>query len=326
MTYGVLSGVERERLVRNIGIRYRRVCKPGQIFSDLAQSACEDLLKNLKWSKDSVQILLLVTQSSDYIIPSTSIILQDKIGFSSSTLAFDINLGCSGYPYGLIVLGSLMKSMGIQRGIVLVGDQSSSSGSPDSGREILFSDCGTATGLELDPSAPDMFFDGFSDGSGALAIYVPHGGKRNPAEKGSHDFRLMDDGVTRKMTDVHLDGPAIMNFSIGVVPDALNNICLKSGIPLEKIDYFVLHQANKMINETIRKKMKMPEEKFPLVLYEFGNTSSATIPITISYKLKDPIAEGEKFICACGFGIGLSWASLIFKLGPDTYISPVIEA
>jgi 3-oxoacyl-[acyl-carrier-protein] synthase-3 len=316
----------RERLVRNIGIRFRRVCKPGQIFSDLAQTACEDVIKNLKWSKDSVDVLLLVTQSGEYIIPATAIILQDRIGFPTSTLAFDINLGCSGYPYGIVALGSIMKAMGFKRGIVLVGDQSASSGSPDSGREILFSDCGTATALELDNSAPDMYFDGNSDGAGALALYVPLGGKRHTAEKESHDFRLMEDGVTRKMTDVHLDGPAIMNFSIGTVPGALNNICNLSGIPLDSIDYFVLHQANKMINETIRKKMKMPEEKFPLVLHDYGNTSSATIPITISDKLKDPIARGEKTICACGFGIGLSWASIIFKLGPDTYISPVIEA
>ena len=318
--------VQRERLVRNIGIRFRRVCKSGQIFSDLVQSACEDLLSNLNWSKKSVDLLLVVTQSGEYIIPSTSIILQDRIGFPTSTLAFDINLGCSGYPYGVIVLGSIMKSLGLKRGVLLVGDQSSSTGSPDAGREILFSDCGTATALELDDKASELYFDGFSDGSGALAIYVPHGGKRHSTEKESHDYRLMNEGVTRKMTDVHLDGPAIMNFSIGVVPDALRAICTKSEIQIEKIDYFVLHQANKMINETIRKKMKMPEEKFPLVLYEYGNTSSATIPITISSKLKESIALADKLICVCGFGIGLSWASLIFKLGPETYISSVIEA
>jgi 3-oxoacyl-[acyl-carrier-protein] synthase-3 len=315
----------RERLVRNVGIRYRRVCKPGQIFSDLAQAACEDVLKKLDWPKDSVSILLLVTQSGEYIIPATSIILQDRIGLPKSTLAFDINLGCSGYPYGLVALGSMMKAMGYKRGIVLIGDQSASSGSPDSGREILFSDCATATALELDENAPEMFFDGNSDGSGATAIYVPHGGKRHPAEIESHSYRLMGDGVTRKMTDVHLDGPAIMNFSIGVVPDAINYIMSRAKLTIDDVDFFVLHQANKMINETIRKKMKLPEEKFPLVLYDFGNTSSATIPITISHKLREQIFSKKRCILVCGFGIGLSWASLLVKLDSSTYISEVLE-
>lgn len=315
----------RERLVRNIGIRYRRVCREGQIFSDLVQAACEDLLSKLDWPKESIDVLLLVTQSGEYIIPATSIILQDRLGLSKSTLCFDINLGCSGYPYGVATLASMMKTMGFKRGVVLIGDQSASSGSPDSGREILFSDCGTATALELDDSAPSMFFDGNSDGAGALAIVVPHGGKRHPATSESHEYRLMEDGVTRKMTDVHLDGPAIMNFSIGTVPGALERMMGYIGVTAEQVDYFVLHQANKMINETIRKKMKLPEEKFPLTLYDYGNTSSATVPITVCYKLKEAIQQRPQKVIACGFGIGLSWATLAVELGPDTYISDVLE-
>lgn len=315
----------RERLVRNIGIRYRRVCKEGQIFSDLVQAAAEDLLQKLGWAKDSVDVLLLVTQSGEYIIPATSIILQDRLGLPKSTLCFDINLGCSGYPYGVATLASMLKTMGFKRGIVLIGDQSASSGSPDSGREILFSDCGTATALELDEAAPDMCFDGNSDGAGHMAIVVPHGGKRHPATAESHQYREMDDGVTRKMTDVHLDGPAIMNFSIGVVPGALEGIMNYAGKTAEQVDFFVLHQANKMINETIRKKMRLPEEKFPLTLFDYGNTSSATVPITICHKLKAAIATRPQFIVACGFGIGLSWASLSFELGPDAYLSDVLE-
>jgi 3-oxoacyl-[acyl-carrier-protein] synthase-3 len=315
----------RERLVRNIGIRYRRVCREGQIFSDLVQAAGEDILSKLNWPKESIDVLLLLTQSGEYIIPATSIILQDRLGLPKSTLCFDINLGCSGYPYGIATLASLMKTMGFKRGIVLIGDQSASSGSKDSGREILFSDCGTATALELDESAPDMFFDGNSDGSGALAIYVPHGGKHHPTTPSSHLHREMADGVTRTMTDIHLDGPAIMNFSIGTVPSALEGIMNYMGATSDQVDYFVLHQANKMINETIRKKMKLPEEKFPSTLYEFGNTSSATVPITICHKLNEAIQQRAIKVVACGFGIGLSWASLAMELGPDIYISDVLE-
>src|SRR5450830_1617604 len=166
---------ERERLARNIGIFHRRICAEWQCFSDLAQVATEKLLEEIGWRPDEVDALIVVTQSPDYLIPATAIILQDKLKLSKTTIAFDINLGCSGYPFALYTLGCMISAGAIKKGLVLVGDKCATVIDP------LFSDAGTATALEFDPSAPPMYFDLNSDGSGYKAIMLPVGGHREPA-------------------------------------------------------------------------------------------------------------------------------------------------
>jgi 3-oxoacyl-[acyl-carrier-protein] synthase-3 len=315
----------RERLVRNIGIRYRRLCSDGKVFSDLAERAVEDLLQAVGWDKSTIDAYIWVTQSPDYVIPSTSIVSQHRVGLPKTTLAFDINLGCSGYPYGLFTAGNMLGPHGIKRAVVVIGDQSGSEGSADSGREILFGDAATATALEFDESAPPMYFEGFSDGSGYKAIIVPDGGRKSPVRPESLIPTPGEDGVIRTGVDVSLDGPAILNFSTAVAPDAVRSICDFAGVPLEEIDGVILHQANRMINETIRRKLGLPPERVPESLQDFGNTSSASIPVTLGYRSRDRFIEaGSKWVF-CGFGIGLSWASLLVESGPNTYCSPMLE-
>ena len=168
---------ERERLVRNIGIQQRRICYPWQCFSDLAFIAAERLLDELGWQRDEIDALIVVTQSPDYLIPATAIILQDRLKLSHATIAFDINLGCSGYPFGLHVLGSMIQAGAIKKALVLVGDKCATLHDP------LFSDAGTATALEFDPDAAPIHFDLNSDGSGYRAIIMPVGGHREPPER-----------------------------------------------------------------------------------------------------------------------------------------------
>ncbi len=316
---------KRERLVRNIGIRYRRICSDGRIFSDLADYAALDVIKGVGWDRSSVDAYIWVTQSPEYIIPASSIVSQHRIGLPASTLAFDINLGCSGYPYGLYTVGNMLSAQGIKRAIVVVGDQSASEGAADSGREILFGDAATATALEFDENAPPMYFEGCSDGAGYKAIIVPDGGKRNPIRPESLLPIMCEDGVIRKATDVSLDGPAILNFSTAVAPEAVKKMCDFAGVPLGEIDGVVLHQANKMINDSIRRKLGLPEEKVPESLYDFGNTSSASIPVTLSYRSREKfLQKGSKWIF-CGFGIGLSWATIYMEGPGGIYCPPIIE-
>ena len=315
----------RERLVRNIGIRYRRICSAGQIFSDLGQAATEDVLKGVGWEKSTVDAFIWVTQSPEYIIPATAIVVQDRVGLSKATLAFDINLGCSGYPYGLYVVGSMLAREGIRRAIVVIGDQSASDGSEDSGREILFSDAASATALEYDETAPPIFFEGFSDGSGYEAIIVPHGGRRNPFCPESLISVAGPDGVVRSPIDVALNGPAILNFSINVAPEAIQSVCAYSGFEAGSVDYVILHQANRMINETIRRKLGLNSDKVPESLFDYGNTSSASIPITIVHRARESFQRaGTKWVL-CGFGIGLSWASIVVEIAEGPYCSAVVE-
>jgi 3-oxoacyl-[acyl-carrier-protein] synthase-3 len=309
---------ERERLVRNIGIQSRRMCYPWQYFSDLAKAAAEQLLDSVGWKREEIDALIVVTQSPDYLIPSTAIILQDRMKLPTTTIAYDINLGCSGYPFGIYTVGSMLSSGGIKKALLLVGDKCASIYDP------IFSDCGTATALEYDPDAPPIPFDMNSDGSGYQAIMLPVGGHRRPVSIEHLIPRRDEKGEPVRDMDLILDGTAVLNFSTQRVPPALRSLCEYAETPVESIDYFVLHQANRMINETIRKKMQLGPEKFPSTLHDFGNTSSASVPLTMTARLRDAMAEGPKTLLLSGFGIGLSWGSCILRAS-DVVMPPLLE-
>jgi 3-oxoacyl-[acyl-carrier-protein] synthase-3 len=309
----------RERMVRNIGIETRRICSEWQYFSDLAFDAAERLLAELDWSRDDVDALIVVTQSPDYPTPATAIILQDRLKLSHATIAFDINLGCSAYAFGLHVLGSMISAGGIKKGLLLVGDKSASVIEP------LFSDAGTATALEYDPDAAPMYFDLNSDGSGYQAIMLPAGGHREPTGV-QHLIPVKDEhGVWRSPTSLILDGPAVLSFSTQRVPPAVHALLDYANCPIADIDYFVFHQANRMINETIRKKLGLPAEKVPSTLQDLGNTSGASIPVTMTARIRDSLLEGKKKVLMSGFGIGLSWGSCIVDIENAVFPEMIIS-
>lgn len=316
---------ERERLIRNIGIAYRRQAPASQCFSDLAQSSAETLMANLGWAAEEIDAIVVVTQSPDYPFPGTAVLLQDRLGLPNSCLAFDINLGCSGYPYGLYVVGSLISAGKLRKALLIVGDKSTNPDSKDQGFAVLFSDAGTATALEYASDAPPAYFDLYTDGSGYKAIYCPAGGNRNPL-KPEHLIAMEDeDGITRRQTDLRLDGPAILNFSITRIPPAVEALLDKADMTTDQIDWFIFHQANKIINETIRKKLKLPPEKVPSTLYDFGNTSSASIPLTLTMHTRESLANrGQRFLLS-GFGVGLSWASCVIDIDADAIVPALIE-
>jgi len=309
---------ERERLVRNIGILRRRICYPWQCFSDLAKAAAERLLEAVGWARDEIDALIVVTQSPDYPIPATAIILQDRLKLPVTSIAYDINLGCSGYPFGIYTVGSMLSSGGIKKALLLVGDKCARLNDP------LFSDCGTATALEFDTSAPPIHFDMNSDGSGHRAIILPVGGHREPVEMHHLIKHRGEDGDLRRDIDLILDGTAVLNFSTQRVPPALRSLSEFAKTPFDSIDYFVLHQANRMINETIRRKLQLPPEKVPSTLYEFGNTSSASVPLTMTACLAERLSSAPATVLMSGFGIGLSWGSCIVRT-EGIVMPPLVE-
>jgi len=200
----------------------------------------------------------------------------------------------------------MMSSGYIKKGLVLIGDKCASLMDP------LFSDCGTATALEYDPDAPAMHFDMNSDGSGHRAIILPVGGHRQPTQF-HHFIPEKTETGERRPVDLILDGTAVLNFSITQVPPAVRQLCESSAVPLADIDYLVFHQANRMINETIRKKLGLAPEKTPSTLADFGNTSSASIPLTMTTRIRESLASKHQRLLLCGFGIGLSWATCILE-------------
>ena len=299
---------ERERLVRNIGIQTRRLCQEWQCFSDLAFVAAEKLLSELQWQREDIDALIVVTQSPDYLTPATAVILQDRLGLPHSTIAFDVNLGCSGYPFGLHLLGSMISAGGVKKGLLLVGDKSATVKDP------LFSDAGTATALEFDASAPPMHFDLNSDGSGYRAIMMPVGGYREPF-RAQHAIPTRDQhGILHWPTDLILDGPAVLSFSTQRIPPSVEKLLQHTSIAKDSIDHFIFHQANRMINETIRKKLGLPIEKVPSTLHDLGNTSGASLPITVTARLHEQLNGTNARMLLCGFGIGLSWGTAIVEL------------
>ncbi|MGD5386721.1 3-oxoacyl-[acyl-carrier-protein] synthase III C-terminal domain-containing protein, partial [Xanthomonas citri pv. citri] len=191
----------------------------------------------------------------------------------------------------------------------LVGDRSANLEDP------IFSDSGTATALEFSADAPPMYFDLNSVGSGYKAIILPVGGQREPvAIQHLMPFREEPNGPWRRGTDLILDGVAVLSFSTQRIPPAVQKLLDYTGASKDEIDYFVFHQANRMINETIRKKLGLPVEKVPSTLRDFGNSSGASLPVTMTARINKELESGSKRVLLCGFGIGLSWGSCLLDI------------
>lgn len=323
--YTLFNEAESAKFVAGTGIEERRIVEDGQCASDLCFAAAETLLERLGWARDSVQALVLITQTGDHPVPATSIVLQHRLGLPTSCAAFDINLGCSSYPYGLAVVGGFMRSLGLRRALLLVGDVSSRVCSyNDKSAWPLFGDAGSATALELDDHAAPMHFDLNSDGAGMDAIIIPSGGLagRKPVTADSFVEQDFGPGIARHEANLSLKGIDIFSFAVREVPPSIRRCAEQAGWAPEEADFLVLHQANRMINELIRKKVGCQEKAALSTLRQYGNTSSVSIPLTLAAH-GEQLAQGGRLLL-CGFGVGLSWASSTLILQPDIVLD-VIE-
>ena len=324
--YNWIGERERELFIKTVGVEERRVAPEGLATSDLCEIAAKDLMKGLGWSPEEIQLLIFISQSRDYIIPATAGILQDKLGIPKTCLAFDIGLGCSGYVYGLSVAASLMSTSGIKKGLLMVGDVSTRNTSyKDKSTYPLFGDAGTVTALELDRDAPSMAFNLQTDGSGYDAIIIPDGGIRNFASKErTFEEEEIDEGIIRHRLHIALDGMKVFQFSLREVQPNVITLLEKIDKQISDIDYFIFQQANKLMNESIRKKLKIEAEKYPYSIATYGNTSSASIPLTINATINEEAGSGRVKMLFSGFGVGLSWGSVYVET-ERIYCPPVIE-
>lgn len=312
--YKWISEDEQKAFIKNIGIEERRVAGAHTTTADLCEKSTLELLHKLNWEKESIDVLIFVSQSPDYILPATSAILQHKLGLSKSTIAFDITLGCSGYIYGLFLLSNLLSSGVCKRGLLLTGDKSTLSSSyKDKSVYPLFGDAGTSTALEYDENASSSFFNLFTDGAGYKSIMIEDGGCRNPMNDQSFLSKKIDEGIERAPKNLTLDGIEVFNFALKEVTPSIQSLFESSKLSKEEIDYFIFHQANKLINESVRKKCKIEPEKVPYSINKFGNTSSASIPLTMLYVLKNKLEQEQLTLLLSGFGVGYSWGNCILK-------------
>lgn len=309
-----------EKFITTTGIERRRIGNDSVCSSDLCYHAAEQLIQELKWEKSEIDCLVFVTQTPDYILPATSCILQERLGLSTECHVVDISLGCSGWIYGLSVISGLMSSAGFSKGLLLCGDTISKICSDkDKSTYPLFGDAGTATALEF-VTGQHFKFHTSTDGSGFNAIIIPEGGYRTQVTAESLNPQTVEGEIERNGLNLILDGMDVFSFGISKAPQSINNLTEQFCINKDSVDYFIFHQANMFMNESIRKKLKLPKSKVPYSLKEFGNTSSATIPLTIVTQLRDELLSERKEFIGCGFGVGLSWGSVHFIL--DNIVCP----
>lgn len=312
--YNWITQKERDQLIQMIGVETRHVAEPGQTTSDLCFQAAEQLLDKLGWEHGEINLLVFVSQSRDYIIPSTSAILQDRLKLPKTCMAIDINLGCSGYVYGLSVISSLIRTTGIQKGLLLVGDLSNVTSSyRDKSTFPLFGDAGTATALELKPGFAPMQFNLQTDGSGFEAIIIEDGGVRNLPSKSSFTMKKYGEGIYHNRMQVSLNGIEVFNFSLREVVPNIKTTLKHFNRQLDEFDFLVFHQANRLINETLRKMLKVDPARVPYSLHDFGNTSCSSIPLTMVTQIRKGLGVKPQKLLLSAFGIGLSWGTALIE-------------
>ncbi len=302
-----------EKLVSSTGVKLRRRVRAGQTTGDLCELAARSLLSELGWDPGSVDALLLVSQTFDYPLPATACVLHGRLGLPKSAAAFDVGLGCSGWTYGVWIAASLLKT-GCRRVLLLAGDTNPTV-SPFDNLQALAGDAGTATALEADPEGNLHVILG-TDGSAWRALWVPAGGSRRRSSPETREFHECADGVRRNDEHTHMNGPDIFSFTIREVPPLLERTLALAGWTRDDVDAFVLHQANRFMLDYLVKRMKLDRDRTPFSLDEFGNTSSASIPLTIHQRLRQRLQGDHMRMLMAGFGVGLSWGAVAAEVGP----------
>jgi 3-oxoacyl-[acyl-carrier-protein] synthase-3 len=291
------------RLAKAVGLNERYVVgDKNTTTSDLCVQSAKFLLDNLKVRSDSIDGIIFVTQTPDYAAPSTAMSIQARLGLPMTSMAFDMRLGCSGFVYGLSVAYSLVQS-GLSRVLLCVGDVASRF-VPENDHTItpIMGDAGSAILIECGSAKSESYFQMYSDGNGARSLYMPNSGFRNIEE----DQRLSQ--------TMHMDGAQVFNFTLQRVPSMIESILQFAGKNPGVIDYFVMHQPNKYILNSIQKRLGVSDDRFPKETQSvYGNQNSASIPGTISGFLSREYTNRKLSSLFAGFGIGLSWASCIVQ-------------
>ena len=305
-----------ERIKQTIGLDRRRVVEDGVTALDLAEPAVRRLLEETGTDPAAVDGLFMVTQTPDYLQPGNAVLLQGRIGLPTTCACMDLNLGCSGYVYGLWAAHSFMAAGGLNKVILVVGDTISRIVSrEDRALRPLFGDAACATLLERWPGAPDAVFDLHSDGSGFQSLWQPGGAFREPWSAEAAVLQELGEGIRRSRCHLHMDGSEIFNFSLKVELPSIRNMLEETGWEVDEVDGFVFHQANRYIIDNIRRRLKLPEAAVPSGTVEkYVNQSGASIPATLTDHYGQQLTEKPHRFILSGFGVGLSWATCAVEL------------
>lgn len=301
-----------EKVASKVGVHARHVAAQNETAGDMAEKAARKLFSEHGISPQSVDFVLLCTQSPDYFLPSTSCILQHRLGIPTSAGAFDYNLGCSGCVYGMAVAKGLIAG-GIAKNILLLTAETYQKylHPSDKSNRSIFGDGAAACLISTDGFAEIGEFVLGTDGSGADMLMLKTGGARCKRETG---LVVEDEDGHKRFDDyLYMNGSAIFNFTLDAVPAMVSCILSKNGMSSTDVDYYVFHQANKFMLNTIRKVCSLPKEKFYINLEETGNTVSSTVLIGLKQCLDNGTIVKGMNVMVSGFGVGLSWGGMMLR-------------
>lgn len=313
---------EIDKTISDIGVIERRIADDDVCASDLCYKAAIKLMEDNDISPDSIDVLLFMSQTPDYRIPATAPILQHRLGLSIDTLCLDLSLGCSGYVFALSTAFAYASMDGVNRVLLLDGETFSKIvNKRDKVDWPLYGDGATATLIEKGDFGESTFILK-SDGSGKDAVII-RDGMRNRISPDSCIEKEEEDGNIRNGLEVFMDGMKVFYFAMKRVPKSIKEIVEVTGMTMNDIDWLVFHQANKFMTDFFTEKLKFDANKVPYCIHKYGNTSSASVPLTIVSELYGRLKKGDRVVMS-GFGAGLSWGTAMVRM-MDCKISPVVE-
>ena len=305
-----------EKIYEKTGIAERRLAAADECASDLGVIAAEKLFATGVCRPQEIDFLIFCTQTPDYFLPTSACLIQDRLGLSTSCGAIDINLGCSGYVYGLALAKGLIETDLSNNILLLTADTYTKLIHPeDKSVRTLFGDGAAATLIsgdgEIESIGPFVFG---TDGRGVDKLIVPAGGFRLPLSSETAVETQDASGNVRSAQNLYMDGPEIFNFSLREVPKAVNQLLEKSKLTIDDVDYFIFHQANKFMLEKLRNKIKIPLDKFCINLETVANTVSTSIPLALSLDYENILIKKGSKIMLVGFGVGFSWGACMIQV------------
>ncbi|WP_321307528.1 ketoacyl-ACP synthase III [Marinifilum fragile] len=309
---------EANTFIETVGIENRFMAGDDVCASDLCFHAAEKLVSDLGWDKNEIDILAFESVTADYRTPPTSCILQERLGLPESCFTLDMPMGCCGSMYAINVIGSMMSAGTVRKALLLIGDTITRMSSPkDKSRIPLFGDCGTAIALEFDESANDIFVDFNTSGKSFEALITPHSGFRHQVTPDSFEYEDFGNGVVRAPVHSLINGMDVFAFAITKPPK--NLVKMMDYCKLDKdvdVDYFLIHQANKMIVDRIVKKAKLNPEKVPMNLKDYANCGGASIPMLMVSNMQKELQEKSLSLVLSSFGLGLTWGTMYLRTDP----------
>ena len=311
------SPIKSMKLKIAMGYNEHRIAAPGQTSSDFCMFGLQYLFDKGLLLKEEIDALLFVSQSPDYFLPPTSNVIQGHLGLKQDCLCMDINQGCAGFELGMIQACLLLEQPAIKKVALLNADVLSPKVSPrDRNSKPLIGDAAAITVVEQCEEENPIYANIKMDGTGAMVLNIPAGGFRLPCSSETAVMEEDASGNFRSKDNLVMQGDEVFNFVQREVPPMIEHLYEQSGVDRDEVDWYMFHQPNKFMLHKLADKLRIPHEKMPANIVEnFGNASGVTVPTCISFNLGEQLCNGEMQLCMAGFGVGLTWSSIMMNIG-----------